>query len=815
MSDDHLISPGAGRSSVPAERRDGSAPVAHAPESYLPALEPEVEGVDFRRYVFAVLRYKWLLVTAFVVGLAGALAAWRFSEVTYTAEGSLYIQGDNRNRSAGDVDPIRPGALLESSSWVELLRSYQVLDSVVMEEGLYVRPPAEFAEQFEGFGLAERVAFGSFELRIGPDGRDFVLATAAGAMVDEGRLGEPIGEEAGFRWTPPAGAFPPDAVVKFSVVSPRDAATDLRERLNPQIDRNGDFLRVTLEGTDAQRITDIVNAVMRRHVRLAADITRAKLDLTLNILEEQLEITGDSLAAAERRLEEFRVATITLPQDRSPIAVGLQETRNPVFDRFFDMSLELDDKRRDRDRLRAALESFEDAGEVRIEALEVIPSARESSELRRILDDLVDARSELRVLRDRYSDDYPPVQDILSQIQSIEQQSVPRVVNGIIEQLDLQVQSLQQQIADNSRELEEIPPRAIDEQRLRRLVETAGTTYQDVRRRVESARLAAASAIPDVSILDEAEVPQEPTGDRRLMLAAMVFLGCLGAAVGGAILLDRTDARFRYASDVSREIGLDILGSIPRIEAGRGKKAVLNAAAALEAFRELRIHVGFAYGSAGPITLAVSSPAAGEGKSLISSNLAVAFSEVGQRTLLIDADTRRGDAHKLLGREQSPGLVDYLRERSGQEIIQDTDHDNLDFIGCGSRGTTTPELLASSRMAYFMGTLKRSYDVIIVDCPPLAAGGDAVILSTLTGNLAVVIRTGTTERALAQAKLDQLSRLPIRILGAILNDVDPTDGYHYYYSAYLPGYEPIPEEGEEDGLQLIAGDGDAEEKESA
>lgn len=112
-------------------------------------------------------------------------------------------------------------------------------------------------------------------------------------------------------------------------------------------------------------------------------------------------------------------------------------------------------------------------------------------------------------------------------------------------------------------------------------------------------------------------------------------------------------------------------------------------------------------------------------------------------------------------------------------------------------------------MAYFMGTLKRSYDVIIIDCPPLAAGGDSLILSTLTGNLAVVIRTGTTERALAQAKVDQLSRLPIRILGAVLNDVDPADGYHYYYSAYLPGYEPVPEEGEEE-LKVIAGAAEGE-----
>jgi len=806
MSDDRLIPYGAGRAPLPAERRDKQL-VSYG-DAYLPPFEVEEEGPDWRRYLFALLRYKWLLVTASIVGLAGAFAVWNLIDVRYMAEGSLYIDDEGRaNQNPGDVTPIRPSALLESGAWEQLLRSYQVLDSVVVSQGLYVRPPADFAPEFRDLTLADRVAVGDYELHIGREGTDFVLMTARGAVVDEGRLGEPIGEDFGLRWAPRAASFPPGEVVPFSIVSPRDAAVELRDRLVTQIDRDGNFLRLQLAGTNPQQLADVLNALMERFERLAAELKRDKLDQTLTILEEQLLITQDSLAAAERRLEEFRVQTITQPSDRSPVAVGLQETRNPVFDRFFDMNLELDDVRRDRARLRGTLRAFDDSGELPIEALEVIPAARTSSELRRILDDLVDARSELRGLRSRYSDDFPPVQEVIREIESIEQQAV-RVVNGIIAQLDLQETNLQQEVDDNARELQEIPPRTIDEQRLRRLVETAGTTYQDVRRRVEQARLAAASSIPDVAVLDVAEVPQEPTGDTRLPLAAVIFLGCLGAAGGAAILLDRTDARFRYATDISRDIGLDILGSIPRIEAVHGKKGVLNAAQALEAFRELRIHIGFAYGSAGPITLAISSPAAGEGKSLISSNLAVAFAEVGQRTLLIDGDTRRGDAHRLLGRQQAPGLIDYLKERSGQEIIQSTEHANLDFIGCGSRGTTTPELLASSRMAHFMGTLKRSYDVIIVDCPPLAAGGDALILSTLTGNLAVVIRAGSTERGLAQAKLDQMSRLPIRILGAILNDVDPSDGYHYYYSAYLPGYEPVPDEGEEEGLHLLAGSED-------
>jgi capsular exopolysaccharide synthesis family protein len=808
MHDEKLIPPPrqSGGSGVPATADQHSAPLGPQGD-YFPVSGGEEQGIDFRRYLLALLRYKWLLVLALVLGGASAAVAWRVVEIRYTARGNLWIETGGP-AGQGDVAPVQQGTLLESNAWIELLRTYTVLDSVVVSERLYLDYPAEHSGAFATFSLEPTFRPGSYELRIDPAGQSYALLVQGGANASiplaEGPLGSSIGADLGFRWSPSAGAFAPGSVIPFTVVAPRDAAAQLSQRLVARMDQSGNFLAVSLDGTNPDKLASTLNALMDRHVAVAADIKRNQLDETSAILEEQLRYTEAELAAAEQALEEFRVTTISLPSDRSaPIAAGLQITRDPVFTSFFNLRLEFEEVRRDRLRLQAAAADFGN-GPIRIEALEVIPAAAGSSELRRILDELVQARSQLRVYSARYEPDYPPVQDLLTQVEQLETRAIPQVINGILDELERQEADLQSRIDNASAEMEAIPPRTIAEGRLERHVTTSENLYNDLRGRVETARLAAASSIPDVRILDRAVVPQQPSDDSRVRWAAMIFFGFLGAATGGAILLDRMDARFRYASDVSRDIGLDILGSIPRIVSGRNnEKSVLNAAQALEAFRELRIHVGFAYGSAGPITLAISSPAAGEGKSLIASNLAVAFAEVGRRTLLIDGDTRRGDAHKLVGREQSPGLVDYLKERSGQEIIQQTEHANLDFIACGSRGTTTPELLASSRMAYFMGTLKRSYDVIIVDTPPLAAGGDAVILSTLTGNLAVVIRTGTTEKQLAQAKLDQLGRLPIRILGAVLNDVDPTDHHYYYYTSYLPGYEPVPEEGEE-GVQLIS-----------
>jgi capsular exopolysaccharide synthesis family protein len=805
MPDENLIHPPA-IDPAASELQISEEPPAVGPATegtYLPPMEQQEPGLDLKRYFFAILRYKWMLVAALLVGGGGAYLAWTKTEVRYTAEGNIWIEVDE-GRNRGDVGPVRTSGLLQSNAWIELLRSNQVLDTVAVQQRLLLSVPDEFLPAFEQFELLEGFRPGSYELRVGQSGDDFVLTTAEGALVQQAGFGVRIGENVGFAWAPIRGSFAPDAVVRFSVVTARDAAQELDRELVTGMDRAGNFMSLSLSGTDPEKIASILNAVMERHVSIAAEIKRRNLDEKLVILVEQLELMQAELDRAELDLEEFRINTISLPSDETgPIAGGLELTRDPVFGAFFDMKVEVEELRRDRTRLQLIVDDF-GVAPVRIESLEVIGAAAQSSELRKILDELVDLRSRIRVLRDRYADDYPPIQDLMVQIESLEEGAIPRVVRGIMRDLIERQAEMQRYVDSAEADLADIPPRTIEEGRLRRGVAITENLYNDIRGRVESARLAAASSIPDLRILDRAATPRRPTEDQRLPIAAMVLFGCLGAAMAGAVFLDHMDSRFRYAADVSRDIGLDILGSIPRIEAGKGKRGVSNAAQALEAFRELRIHVGFAYGSAGPIMLTITSPSEGEGKSLVSSNLAVAFSEVGRRTLLIDGDTRRGDAHRLLGRDRSPGLIDYLRERSGEDIIQSTDHPNLDFIGSGSRGVSTPELLASPRMAYFVGTLKRTYDVIIVDSPPLASGGDPLILGSLTGNLAVVIRTGTTEKALAQAKLDRLSQLPIRILGAILNDVSSSDSYHSYYGSYLPSYEPLPEVGDEEATQLLS-----------
>jgi len=271
----------------------------------------------------------------------------------------------------------------------------------------------------------------------------------------------------------------------------------------------------------------------------------------------------------------------------------------------------------------------------------------------------------------------------------------------------------------------------------------------------------------------------------------MGLVAGLGLGVLGAIVLDRADPKVRYPEQVSRDLGVPILGAVPHL---RAKEPV----EVIEALRGLRLNVLHEYGAETPVLVTVTSPGPGDGKSFLSANLALTFADGGHRTLLVDGDIRRGTLHRRFKVNRRPGLVDYLCGQAGMEqelIVQETPYPRLSLIGCGTRTQRAPEVLGSPAMTQLLAELRERYDVIVVDSPPLTAGVDPFILGTATGSLLLVLRTGHSHRDVTGAKLEVLDRLPIRLLGAVMNDVprEAAYGYYAYYSYYLPGYEAVDE----------------------
>ena len=119
-------------------------------------------------------------------------------------------------------------------------------------------------------------------------------------------------------------------------------------------------------------------------------------------------------------------------------------------------------------------------------------------------------------------------------------------------------------------------------------------------------------------------------------------------------------------------------------------------------------------------------------------------------------------------------------------------HPRLALIPCGARDRNPPALLAAPALPDMLSAASRNFDIVLVDSPPLGAGVDPLLLAKATGNLLLVLRTGRSHREVARTKLDVLGRIPMRLLGAILNDARPSLEYTPY-SYSMPGYEAVGE----------------------
>lgn len=745
---------------------------------------PSAQGIHWQRYFAAVARYKWMILAVTLVGTGAGWIGTRFVPLTFVAQATLWIEGGSRALEG----PIRTPELLQPEAWIDLLKSYVVLDSVVLARRLYIRyEPADRA-LFTSFDVREGFRAGDYVLTVDDAGASFQLATRGGEVLATGRPGDPVAPELGFVWTPPASELRPGRRVAFGVDHPRDAARRLGNDLRASIDRGGTFLRIELAGTDPERVAATVNALADRHVEVAAALKREKLDQRAAIIQTQLLDAERSMTEAEIALEEFRVQTITLPDDEPiPIAAGIDATRAPVLSEFFARRMDREQVQRDRRAIQRALEAYEQGEPIPIEALEVVESVQNSSELREALNALAQRRAQLRDLRLQYTDEHPAVQSLVGAIDELENQHIPALAFRLVAELTHRERELDGIIATTSAELEQIPTRSSQEARLERRVAIDEALYTSLRHSYEQARLASLTTVPDVRVLDRAAVPRWPVNDQRLRLLLVAVAGSLCLGLFGALVLDRIDTRMRYPEQVTRELGLPVLGGVPRVDPHNRRQRSM---AAVEAFRAIRVNLTHCFAPGENIVVTVSSAMSGDGKSFVSGNLAMAFAGEGRTTLLVDGDVRRGDVHRLIGARRKPGLIDYLAGTHGlDEIVQATSNRNLYFVGGGSRRQNGPELLGNPRLASLLAEMRKRFQVIIVDSPPMGGAADAFLLAALTGNLVFVVRTGVTDRALAAAKLDLVDRLPIRLIGAVLNAVPPSTAYGYYYSYHIPGYE--------------------------
>jgi capsular exopolysaccharide synthesis family protein len=293
-----------------------------------------------------------------------------------------------------------------------------------------------------------------------------------------------------------------------------------------------------------------------------------------------------------------------------------------------------------------------------------------------------------------------------------------------------------------------------------------------------------AESIPTAQVITPAILPSGPQRSGIVKNGLLGLMAGLVIGVGLAFVRDRFDEQVRESADVRGFTGVPSLGAIPVLpESMRYAPFSLVAVHAPEtpqadAFRRLRTSVTIAADEANAKVIAVTSSVAGEGKSTVAANLAVTLEQSGRRVLLISADLRRPAVENMLEVPTKPGLVEVL---SREVPLEETLHSvgRLTVLPAGRHHNSATDLLQAPTMRTILEQARTSYDVTVIDTPPVLAVADVLGLASMVDGLILVVAVAETSEAQVADAADQLRASGGTLLGVVLNRSGGTAPQYY------------------------------------
>lgn len=304
--------------------------------------------------------------------------------------------------------------------------------------------------------------------------------------------------------------------------------------------------------------------------------------------------------------------------------------------------------------------------------------------------------------------------------------------------------------------------------------------------------------VSNARIVEEARLPQAPSGPDRMKIVLSTVgmeVFCIFALI---FFWDRFDDTVHSPEDLRRKgISLPFLGPIPYIkvfEIPSDERFLVThyqrRSQVAESFRYLRVAINFSAPAEKLKTLVFTSSIPNEGKSFVAHNIAVSLAQDGNRTLIVDADLRKPVAQRVYRMENLTGLSNFLTsDIQFDTIVRETFIENLWAVLSGPVSPNPSEILGSKRMSEFLQQASERFDRVIIDTPPVTGIGDSLILGSITTHVVFVVRCSKTPVDVIQQSKDILEKSGVRIIGAILNQVDiEKERYGGYYKYYHQSY---------------------------
>jgi len=289
----------------------------------------------------------------------------------------------------------------------------------------------------------------------------------------------------------------------------------------------------------------------------------------------------------------------------------------------------------------------------------------------------------------------------------------------------------------------------------------------------------------NVRVIDEAFPPIRHSSPNTFLNIAAGLFGGLAVGSGLIFLVAFFDDRIKSTFDVEETIGLPLVGVIPRVknldENGKSQMVASNIDCSItEAFRSLYSTLKLNETSKVAQIILATSTIPGEGKSFVSSNLALAFANQGEKTLLLDGDLRLPSVARSLQLENNNGILTYMKhDVSLDDVINQEVYPNFDVLSSGGKSKNPTQILNSPKFREMVVELRKRYDRVVIDSPPLAAVSDALNLLPAADGVLYIIKYNTVSHRVVAKKLRNIKDSTKPLLGAVLNDIRSNIAHQY------------------------------------
>jgi succinoglycan biosynthesis transport protein ExoP len=429
--------------------------------------------------------------------------------------------------------------------------------------------------------------------------------------------------------------------------------------------------------------------------------------------------------------------------------------------------------------------------------LETIPEVNNNPTVQRLKQEIAIQDANLEALLKRYRHKHPTVIQATEQLARM-RESLDDETRNVFESLKnaadlatVRERSLEGVVAEEQKKQMNLNQLRIQYDVLKRDAENNKLIYSNVLTRWKETELSSRIMSNNMRVVDAATMPLKPTKPRVMLTLFLGVFGGLGVALALAFFVNYLDDSIKSQDDVENYLRLPFLGYVPNIKSNsvieRDLQAHLHPQSnAAEGFRTIRATVALTHKLDKYQLLAVTSTIPSEGKSLVASNYAIVTAQTGVKTLLVDADLRRPSVHKAYQLHSPVGLSSFLTgdTNSFAEMVHTTEVPNLDVICCGAVPSTPSELIGSDRMIEFLKQARSRYDRVVLDCPPISAVSDPLVIAAMSDGVIFVTKFNKIRREHARKSVQRVQNAGIQILGTVLNDIDFEGKDSYYYSYY-------------------------------